>query len=374
MKRSILIFGVAVPAMALLLFYLIVPTGKDPMVFARIIYGADRAAQAEFNAYIASSDTLQAYTGAIKIADSRARARAAAGLGQGLLVRAEGGATTEQRAKVEVIAREELRALGVAEPRHPIAVIVTVDTTAFYPRFERAVVLPHGPGEACGIVLRISGRFPQFHGMGNTDRLLGTCGFFAVYGTPGPGMLRWLNETRMRRAAYLQRPESHGDGVVRDPGEVNAANRSESVVACRAGRMEGCRMLFNAEGEERENEMFWMRAMPVVAPVDSSVAMYGPWTIGSSRVAISYGLLANLASDVGPEKFSAIWTSVQEPEEAFLTVSGRSVGELVAEQLRTRLVEYRAGPGLPASQWLLALGMIGVPLGLVLRFAGRVLS
>ncbi len=90
MKRSILMFGVAVPALALLLFYLIVPAGKDPRAIAQLIYGADPSREAEYEAYRSHQDTVQAYAGAIKIADSRERARAAgAGLRQGLLVRAD---------------------------------------------------------------------------------------------------------------------------------------------------------------------------------------------------------------------------------------------------------------------------------------------
>ncbi len=375
MKRSILMFGVAVPALALLLFYLIVPAGKDPMAIGRLIYGVDPAREAEYEAYRSHQDTVQAYAGAIKIADSRERARAAgAGLRQGLLVRAEAGADDARRADVERIARAELRALGVDEPRHPIAVVVMVDTTTFYPRFERAIVLPRTRGEACGVVLRISGRFQNFSGMGNTDNLLGTCGFFAVYGTPGEGMMRWLTTTRMRRAGYLLRPPSHGDGVVRDPGEVNAASSSQTVVGCRAGRPAGCRMLFNAEGEDEGREFYWMRVVPVVAPPDPTVAMYGPWTLGTERAAISYGMLAAMAGDLGNEKFTAVWTGDRSPDEAYTAVSGAPIEEWVAGHLRSRLMEYQAGPGLPASQWVLALGVLGVPLGLVIRFAKRSLS
>lgn len=372
MKRSVLVYALGVPALALLLFYLLIPTGKDPLALARWMYRVDPVLEAEFSRYRTVYDTAQAYASALEVADSRERAGSvSAGHRAGLVVRGDSGVSPALRAQVEGIARAELAALGVPEPRHPIGVVVMFDTRAFYPRFERAVVLPATPAGACTVVLRIGHRFQNFIGIGNSDRLLGTCGFFAVYGAPGAGMLRWLEATNMRRAAYLQRPESHGDGVVRDPGEANAAGRVPAVAACRAGRVQGCAdLVAGREGTDEQFE-YWVRRLPELVPPDPRVAIYSPTTLGSARNVVGYGLLSSLAQHLGPEGFGMVWRSADEPAAAYAAVAERPITDWVAEHLRTNIREYQAGPGLPVRQWAMALGLVALPFGLAVGLTRR---
>lgn len=373
MNRRPIFLALGVPALALLLFWLLVPVHRDPRLFLRLMFGAQMAEQdREFQRYRAVADTARAFETAWRAADARVRAN---GLGPvaGVLVTSDRGAADPHRAAAERLVREELGALGAATPRAPVAVVVLHDEDLQYPRYVREVVLPERSGAACTVVLRLSARFPHFAGTGSTDRLLGTCAFHAAYGAPGAGMQQWLTETNLQRAAYLQRPASHGDGVVRDPGEANAAGRDAVVAACRSGRVEGCRELWMARVDTLLLEP-WQRSLPTVAPPELRVATFGPSSFAAPRSAISAGLLASLAEHLGPERFAEVWRAPGSPEEAYARIAGRPLTAWVGEHVQTNIREYRAGPGLGVTQWASSLLLGAIPLGVLFGLARRRLS
>ena len=102
-------------------------------------------------------------------------------------------------------------------------------------------MLPTEPSGACTIVLR----YPPLHqrtiGVSATDRLLGTCGFFAAFGEPGAGMRRWLLETNMSKAGFLQPPAAASERVTDLTLQwYNVFDGDIEFHACRAGRATAC--------------------------------------------------------------------------------------------------------------------------------------
>ena len=355
-------------AVALLLFFALVPGArKDWFVTAF----EEPALGAALRTYIMSADTLRTLNAALAVADSRDRAHAMAGqrATTGLLMRADEDVSAQDLAQVRAVAREELDALGVHEPAYPVAVVIMRDEQVVSRRYMRAVVLPAEAGAPCTVVLRLAARFPTFAGFGDSDRLLGTCGFFAVHGAPGAGMSEWLRETRMNTAAFLLRPPSHGDGVIRNPLDANAAGQEPSIAACRAGRLDGCARLFTADDAPTENSAFRRLDASLAGPPPRDVQTGTPTSFGSGRSSVSQGLLASLAGSLGPERFRAIWASDAAPAEAYAALEGRPIETWVAEYLEEAVMDYDAGAGLDWWQWLSALALTGVAVASVLRFS-----
>ena len=76
-------------------------------------------------------------------------------------------------------------------------------------------MLPERPGDACVVVFRLPTAQRTSFTPAATQRLLGTCAFYAAFGQPGEGTQRWLAETRGVSARYLVRPSAFADDTTR---------------------------------------------------------------------------------------------------------------------------------------------------------------
>lgn len=366
---------VAGVAASLSLFVALVPSGHEALR-ARALWGLDAAPDAAFERYRATLDSAFALRFALEAMDSRARIDALpVRTVQGLVVRADSGVAEAYRRRIEETARAELTALGLEAPRHPVAIVVMADPRNSGARYMRAVVLPASAGAPCGIVVRLSSRFTHFAGIANTDRLLGGCAFFAAYGAPGAGMRAWLTRSQLRTSAYLQRPASHGDGVLRNPMEVNAALNDRAVAACRSGRPGSCVRLFDGTADtDPATGLATTQALPRVIPPDGRTVVYNPFSFGSPRNTVTHGLLANLAEHLGPDRFRAVWTSDDAPVTAFAQLTGESIDAWVGSYVATHVSAYRAGAALAPGQWLATITLFGLLMGLLLATIRRRLS
>jgi hypothetical protein len=371
--RALLLFGLALPMVALFVSWRLVPRDRPVSLWSYGYRDLSPAVMEAMHRFAVSSDTTQAYDLTLALADSRERAAALGAVRNGVVVRADSGIGAVTTEAIRNVALAELAALGAPEPRHAIGVVVMLDTRNVYPQFTRAVVLPATPDQPCTIVMRISFRHIQLRGVGNSDRLLGTCGFYAVYGYPGDGMREWLVRTRTAAAGFLQRPASHGDGIIRDPAEATAAGRAPDLAACRAGRLDGCERLFlEPRTSVPEWESTWREI--AIVPDDGRTQITQPGQFRSSRTSVSAGLLASIADDLGPERFARLWVADGDMKQAFESAAGRSLGSWIQGRVATAVLVYRAGPGVGAVQWLSLFVVLGIALGAGYRFSRPTLT
>ncbi len=390
MKRSTLMLGIAVPALALMLYALFVPSSaSNTSFFMRFVWDGDERESLE--AWFAAIDTATSLrldleqVEAVETADAAHATRMALsarplngrpaerGVVGALTILAPPGVGDEAVQKVSDAARQELAALGAPTPRYPVTIALRRDETVRY-HYRRTVVLPREAGAPCTVVIRERARSPQFAGITSGDRVLGTCAFFAVYGEPGRGMLEWLSETRMGTSAYLLDHEMAETVAARGQSSpVNVLRDSRDVAACRAGREEGCTRLFNAAEPDEGTSYLRDRVPSFHLP---GVQSYDPNTLqaGTASAASTSGLLSALANTLGPAAFARVWQSDAGPAAAFEAETGDPLHTWVARQIARVVMEYQAGPLPPAGKLAMLTLLIGAIAGVTIRFTRRRLS
>lgn len=267
------------------------------------------------------------------------------------------------RARLDSIARAELRATGEAAPRHRVVVAIEVDSTLTvgWP-YLRIIVLPQQPGDPCTVIMRVSRTKSTQFGLHPEDRLLGTCAFYAAFGTPGAGTDAWLRETRQGSVAFLQTPA----GQAADTGMIDASAYRRDwplhLRSCRAGQFAGCAAAISPSAANRQpfdiryRYYFEEVSTPDWSPTE--VIVRWPGSLTSSLSSVSYGLTAALAKDLGPERFGTLWRSDRGIEQEFERQEGRPLASWVGEYVLRRMEPYDPGPGLPAVQVAFALAIL----------------
>ena len=211
----------------------------------------------------------------------------------------------------------------------------------------RAVVLPANAGEPCIVVLVLAARGqldrvqPQ-----PRDRMLGTCGFYARFGPPGPGVTAWLRRTD---GVYARGDVAEAEVVERREA-IDYRNVRESPLAasCAARRLESCERLWES-GESWAARQIDTTAL--AAPVRHVLRMT-PW----STYFYPGTNLAELRRLMGDARFALLWQHEQEPAAAYEALEGRSIGEVAYQMLMQSVKAHEPGPlraGLP-----LVLGLV----------------
>ena len=267
----------------------------------------------------------------------------------------------------------ELSAVSANPPRHALAVIVVVDTGRIGGVYRRAVVLPGRGEEPCTVVLTVVLTEALIHAatltLSPTDRLLGTCAFYAAYGAPGAATAAWLRESRAASAQFLQLPSGYTGSMRRR--QLDAGFTAEA--SCRAGRREACLTLFAPS-----------RGVPIFedqTPAESleSTAVPGTqsyWTLWylPEEYLLQPGMLGALASELGPLHFGELWRGDRSIADGYRAREGRPLDEWLYEYIAARTLPYSAGPGIGALAWLLASGLVVLAVAATLRRTPRVLS
>lgn len=282
-------------------------------------------------------------------------------------------------ARVERILHAELATLAPQGPRHPIALIVIADSAAMGGNYKRHVVLPERDDQPCVIVFGTSPQNLRYPGTPATDRLLGTCGFYAAFGMPSKTMERWILETRLATAAYSMRPAALDEArEAVDPSY--AVTRGQLPIAsCAAGRAAGCLILLDPKPMSfDETNYFWRRPSREVFDASRSLHPYAEsFDAGTGyqlRQWTQLGLLAELSIAMGPERFALLWRDERPIAEAYEALEGRPIAEWIRTHVATRVEPYQPGPGLPALPWTLALVVVSGSGWLGIRYARRVMS
>lgn len=260
---------------------------------------------------------------------------------------------------------DELRDAGGGEPRHPLALVVRLDSTNATGIYLRAVALPEHTGDPCTIVLTVPFNWRNVLHLEATQRLLGTCAFYAAHGAPGPGVERWLRETRAASAQYIQLPGAFAG----ESAKLNLSVRwygfgadAAALVRCRTGAEESCLRFISPDParppifeESRGGAVIDRTPLATVAP-GTEVDHSGFW--GGDRYLLRGVLLGTLAAELGPERFGALWRDPRSLEESFRANEGRTLGAWVAEYVAARTEPYVAGPGLAMLPIALSLALL----------------
>jgi hypothetical protein len=238
--------------------------------------------------------------------------------------------------------REEVAAFGDTL-RHAMRVQVVSDSATDI-AYAQVVVLPREASEPCSIVILIGGV-----AQGRTvlpvpkSRLLGTCEFYAAFGSPGSGMREWLHETHGAMASTSQFDTTQAPPRRRLTSTI--VFREPSLAACVVGDDASCLKAWNGNSWERRLS----DANPIFPEaIKGTVRQRGG--LGLS------GRLAGLRVAMTDVRFREVWRSDKSPLEAYELVEGRSLAQFVRDQLLLEVEPHVPGPlqaGLP-----LALGVV----------------
>jgi len=185
---------------------------------------------------------------------------------------------------------------------------------------------------------------------------LGTCAYFAAFGAPGQEIAGWLTSRHYELAEYpwkLRVPaESTRGGALLEqnkPWFWSFVYRYEpDAIACMASRPEACgrSVLRKGTGE----------SVPVVSTEQNF------WKPPSPAGADRY--IADLADEIGPERFGRFWNSELPVDTALATAMRMPVGEWTRRWQATIVPPIRLGPVARPSAVVLAtlLGVAAVVL------------
>lgn len=240
-----------------------------------------------------------------------------------------------------------------AEARVPVRVFVVWDSVR-YGFYERAVVVPRTADQPCVVMVHVGTRSGRPALPLPTDRVVGTCGFFARFGSPGSQVRDWLVETQGLSAVSDEPPLRQ-----RIPPRFRFAGRDIAravpVAACLAGRDDPCADVFFSANA-------WYGATGAYSELESARGVFRAapgWANG-----FSFTDLAQLRASLGDERFGELWRSPLSPDMAYENLEGRHIATFVRAELLKQVEPHRPGPlhaGLP-----IAFGVaIGAGFGLL---------
>lgn len=199
--------------------------------------------------------------------------------------------------------------------------------------------------------------------------LLGPCAYYARFGVPSRRVEQWLASRQFDLAAWpaWYRAPRNIEVVRWMLGDVsnqrwwwgNLYSFSPQVLACFAGRPEGCRMGLAAADHNGAG-----RRPRVVTTFDA-------WDSDKVQLIGSEVFLSDVLRAVGDERFQEFWTTSLPVDSALTLALGKPVGEYTVSWLRRFSVPPRFGA---ATNWLnagLGLAFAALMTGLVLFGQGR---
>lgn len=324
-----------------------------------------------WSAWISSAEQTRLLKRVVDRAEAREIAREIAGALPRVrtevpLVRIDPRIGRESAERVRRRFEHEVREAGGDASRYPLAFVVRIDSTNPTQIYQRAVALPERAGDPCTVVMTVPFTLRNTLFPVATQRLLGTCAFYAAHGAPGPEVERWLRDTRVASAQYIARPNA----FVGDTGDLKLGVRwygwntdAAALVRCRTGTEEACLRWLSPDPaapalfeQSREGVRAIDRTpLSTVAP-GTEAYQSGSW--GGDLYLLRGGLLGTMASELGPERFGSLWRDTRPLEESFRANEGRTLGAWVADYVAERTEPYVAGPGLRLLPIVLSLALV----------------
>lgn len=218
------------------------------------------------------------------------------------------------------------------------------------------------------VLLRKQPEDPRFSLEEWMSNRLGPCAFYAAHGTPGKTVRSWL----ARRGYDLSLSPAWADSTHRqlwatwftDPrGQVfwNVVYRYPfSTVACFGGRPDGCRasVLDGTSGGFQDT-------LPKIV-----VTEYRGFWLGQ-RLVPGERFLADVAREVGRERFQRFWNSTEPVDTALAAALNMPVGEWTEHWERRFVPRLPLGAAAPTSASVLAILLAAVAVGSVALTARR---
>jgi hypothetical protein len=226
-----------------------------------------------------------------------------------------------------------------------------------------------GSADRCIVVARIKPwGLNEFASEASSHRLLGPCAFYEAYGAPGPAMERWLARGgwAFAQRATTDRPIFWEGRWNRD--EVPLRYMLGALgVACAKGAHAACaNALENPDitGLRVRDRLVMTEYNPYIM---SSGWYSREWSLGSASTA----LLADMARDLGPERFTLFWQSDADPAAAFRAATNTEISDWTHDWVVKTYHAENAGPGVSGTAWAWGLALLALSLGVVLRSAER---
>ena len=237
---------------------------------------------------------------------------------------------------------------GAWHGKGPVAVMVITDTAQTlaghkYARPSthvgvRAILPSPETGGRCVAVVRLRGAaLRQELFMGWDKPLLDACAFFDAFGEPGPRIRATLDSAFFISARVYLPAAPDSVRRVRDRSALLESVGSGSDVdlyRCSAGQLVVCDSVVLAAAATRRSREFFLWAslptetrLPVTAEDDY-------WRSGA--------LVDAIAANLGPDRFQQMWISREPLADAYRSVAGQAIGQLVYDIARERY--RREGP------------------------------
>ncbi len=342
---------------AVMAFFVLVPE-QSTMTFREMMRDRNPALAAIQQRLDAQQDSFRLLNGARGRLLALEIARRLPRSSQRFAMSADRGVPEAVRLSYERVIRDELAPV-IGALQHPIRVHFVNDVQQ-EGRPRRIAVLPRDATEPCTVVLLIAaGGSERFRPLTN-EQVVSTCGFYATFGMPGPGVSSWLLETRGRHAAGFSLPPREEQNPRTRLTSTNAVYEP-ALTACVAGDDAACEMSW--DGPE------WQARMT------TSDALYIKETRGTVAVPPSSARflpgrnLSDLRRAMTDARFGELWRSDKDPAAAYLDIEGRSIAHFVRERLLLEVEPYRPGPLRAELPF-----MLGIAVAAVVAFAGITLT
>jgi len=215
---------------------------------------------------------------------------------------------------------------------------------------------------------RVSAQLPFDAAVQTLKAGLGPCAFYAAYGTPGKSVRRWLVARGWDLAMTFdvgapgrQANSSIGMAEARYYSYWEAIySLPPTAVACIASRPEGCRAAVLAGASDDRAIPF-----PDIVRIDRRWWRRSPLLVDGQR------FLADVAHEVGRDRFVSFWTSALPVDTALAVALKRPVGEWTADWERGFVRPIRLGPAPPLGAAAIAVAIAILVLAVVAATASR---
>ena len=268
----------------------------------------------------------------------------------------------------------ELSDAGAMPPRYPIALTVSVDTALLSAAYIRAIVLPERAGAPCTVSLTVADRHKKSLAVSGTQRLLGTCAFYAAFGAPGAANAAWLRDTHMVSARYLRTPFAFtGDTAKVDLNSLRSyySVGPIDIYGCRSGDAIACASLLTPDPARLLADDSDIARDPRVDSFEPGTEVDWSTFSDGGPFNMQAGMLAAMARDLGHERFGELWRDDRPLAESYPVQTGRPLTAWVSDFVAERTLPYSAGPGIGVLQTVLGIGLTLLAIGVALRFSPR---
>jgi hypothetical protein len=171
-------------------------------------------------------------------------------------------------------------------------------------------------GDRCVVLVRLRGTSPAHLAAVHAQRLIGVCGFYAVFGMPGDSVRSWLRATGH---AFARQSDWH---VARAPviDATSAYALHPDAARCLTGETRACHVTLGV-GAERESGPVRLDSSFAESVLRAVTASPDGWQ--QQRAGEHQGrYLADVVRDLGPERFARFWHADGSVEAAFAAAAG----------------------------------------------------